>query len=129
MGTTCLVGGDGRDFLIGGYGADRLVGNADDDILISGITQYDTDTWALSAIMDEWTRLDLGYQERIDGLKLTTRKDANVRLAVDTVLNDWENDVLTGSSGLDWFLFDQERDRATDLKDEAFLTDLDWILA
>jgi hypothetical protein len=79
--------------------------------------------------MDEWTRTDLGYQERIDRLKLTTRKDANARLAVDTVLNDWEDDVLTGSSGLDWFLFDQERDRATDLKDEAFLTDLAWILA
>ncbi len=50
----------------------------------------------------------------------------NVRLNADTVFNDWEHDVLTGSSGLDWFLFDQERDRATDLKDEAFTNDLAW---
>jgi hypothetical protein len=37
-------------------------------------------------------------------------------------------DVLTGSAGLDWFFFDQQHDRATDLKDEVFANDLAWIL-
>lgn len=43
--------------------------------------------------------------------------------------HDDSADVLTGSSGLDWFLFDDEKDRATDLKDEVFSNDLEWILA
>ena len=33
----------------------------------------------------------------------------------------------TGSSGFDWFLFDDTRDRATDLHDEAFTNDLPFI--
>jgi hypothetical protein len=37
--------------------------------------------------------------------------------------------VLTGSAGIDWFFFDEDNDRATDLKDEVFLDDLEWILA
>ncbi|MCU0963084.1 MAG: PKD domain-containing protein, partial [Pirellulaceae bacterium] len=126
-GDDLLVGGDGRDLLIGGTGADRIVGNADDDILISGVTLYDDDESALCAIMDEWTRLDTTYADRIAILTMGTRRDATVRLNVDTVLLDWERDGITGSSGLDWFFFDQERDRATDLKDEVFAGDLDWI--
>src|SRR5437870_4748400 len=47
--------------------------------------------------------------------------------ATATVGNDSAADVLTGSSGSDWFLFDPTHDRATDLKDEAFLTDLEFI--
>jgi hypothetical protein len=43
--------------------------------------------------------------------------------------HDSSDDVLTGSSGLDWFLFDSLRDRATDLNDEAFANDLDFILS
>lgn len=42
---------------------------------------------------------------------------------------EWENDVVTDSTGLDRFLVDQERDRATYLKDEVFANDLTWILA
>jgi Ca2+-binding RTX toxin-like protein len=57
------------------------------------------------------------------------RKDPSVKLISQTVFSDRDNDVLTGSSGSDWFLFDQARDRATDLKDEAFATDLAWIFA
>jgi hypothetical protein len=47
------------------------------------------------------------------------------------VSNDGSRDVLTGSSGLDWFFFDpdQDGDRATDLKDEVFADDLEWIPA
>jgi Ca2+-binding RTX toxin-like protein len=90
---------------------------------------YDSDDAALCAITAEWTRLEKEYQQRIDTLKAGTGEGSKVRLAADTVLNDWENDVLTGSSGLDWFFFDQRRDRATDLRDEAFVSVLDFILA
>ena len=37
------------------------------------------------------------------------------------------NDILTGSAGLDWFIFDKDTDRATDPKDEVFVSDLPWI--
>ena len=56
-GEDLLVGGSGRDFLIGGQGADRIVGNSQDDILIAGITTFDNNEAALSAIMAEWTSL------------------------------------------------------------------------
>ncbi|MGQ9576780.1 MAG: matrixin family metalloprotease [Thermoguttaceae bacterium] len=61
---------------------------ADDDILISGVTLYDSDPRALYAIMDEWMRLDLPYLDRIATLKTGTRRDANVKLNSDTVFLD-----------------------------------------
>ena len=126
-----LVGGSGRDLLIGGTGADRVVGNADDDILIAGYTIFDSDPTALDAIMDEWIRTDILDQQRIDNLKTGVGPDGLVLLDNSTVLNDGVADILTGSAGLDWFWFDEpdDHDRATDLKDEIFTADLDWILA
>ena len=47
----------------------------------------------------------------------------------ETVTDDDDRDILTGSSGLDWFFFDEDRDRATDLHDEVYANDLAWILA
>ena len=116
--------------LIGGLGSDRIVGNADDDILIAGTTVYDGDPTALNAIMQEWTR-DAGYEERIEALVSGVTLDGIAyRLDGTTVLDDGDADKLTGSSGFDWFWFNElEQDRATDLKDECFATDLDWILA
>ncbi|NUQ63575.1 MAG: hypothetical protein HUU20_13955 [Pirellulales bacterium] len=119
-----MVGGSGRDLLIGGFGADRIVGNADDDILIAGRTSHDTNPAALDAIMDEWTRTgaDATYEQRI-ALALAL-------LNSGTVWSDGDVDILTGSAGLDWFWFDEpDRDRATDLRDEVFAHDLDFILS
>jgi Ca2+-binding RTX toxin-like protein len=122
----------GRVLLVGGMGADRIVGNADDDILIAGYTSHDTNPAALDAIMDEWTRTDTDatYQQRIDRLKAGVGLNGSVSLDSSTVSRDGAVDILTGSAGLDWFWFDEpdDRDRATDLKDEAFTADLDWIL-
>ena len=47
----------------------------------------------------------------------------------ETVVKDDAQDILTGSQGDDWFWFDPELDRATDLRDEAFASELDWILS
>lgn len=130
-GDDLLVGGSGRDLLIGGRGADRIVGNGDDDILIAGVTLFDVYTadhsTALSSIMKEWTRDDIVYHERIGHLTNGGGFNGSARLNHDTVFDDYDADILTGSAGEDWFFFDSQKDRATDLRDEVFATDLDFI--
>jgi hypothetical protein len=126
-GDDLLVGGSSRDLLIGGTGADRLVGNAEDDILIGGVTSFDANPAALCAVMKEWTRTDRSYADRISDLRYGGGLNGSVMLNEATVFNDTDADVMTGSSGSDWFLFDSTRDRVTDLRDEAFLNDLSFI--
>ncbi len=138
-GNDLLAGGSGRDLMIGGLGADRIIGNADDDIMVAGWTLFDQNEQALIKIMDEWTS-QRSYQDRIANLNGTasgTNSGAraneeyflltgNEQLAA-TLFADGAADVLTGSSGLDWFLLSLDEDRATDLKDEAFSDVLEWI--
>jgi hypothetical protein len=126
-GDDLLVGGSGRDLPIGGVGADRLVGNADDDILISGVCLFEGDRAKLSAVMREWTRTDKTAAERVDNLRNGTGLNGSVVLDGTTLANDYDADVLTGSSGYDWFLFDPAHDRVTDLSDSAFSADLPFI--
>jgi len=125
-GDDLLTGGQGRDILIGGIGADRLVGNADDDILISGFTAYDADRSALAVLLGTWTNPVLSYQDRIATIQGGTLPNS-VHLGSDTVGNDGAPDLLTGTSGLDWFWFESANDRVTDLHDEAFQNDLGFI--
>ena len=125
-GDDLLVGGNGRDLMIGGFGADRLVGNADDDILIAGVTAYDGDSHALCAIVDDWARPDLSNAARIALLGDATQR-GGVYLGSATVGDDISADVLTGSSGQDWFFFNSTQDRVTDLHNEAFQNDLAFI--
>ncbi|HUG93562.1 MAG TPA: PKD domain-containing protein, partial [Planctomycetaceae bacterium] len=140
-GNDTLVGGSGRDLLVGGTGADRIVGNAGDDILIAGSLVFADLDAALFAIMAEWTS-DRDYLTRIANLTgqgSGERANGSIFLiAADdpatiederTVVDDDDVDVLTGSAGSDWFFFDQNLDRATDLKDEVFANDLEWILS
>ncbi|MEX2139004.1 MAG: hypothetical protein WD894_07065 [Pirellulales bacterium] len=121
-GDDLLVGGGGRDLLIGGTGADRIVGNADDDILIAGSTAYDEDHVALSAIMAEWTSAG-DYTTRTANLASTFS---------GLSLDDGTKDVLTGSSGQDWFFANLEAgvlDKITDLSADEFEPDMDFILS
>jgi VCBS repeat-containing protein len=136
-GDDLLVGGGGRDLLIGGEGADRLVGNADDDILIAGFTDHDDDH-ALCAIMNEWTSTR-DFATRVNNLiggpgAGANRANGNTFLNADTTHDDGREDVLTGSSGIDWFLFNVDgdggvRDRVTDMStfESMFATDIDFI--
>lgn len=126
-GDDLLTGGGGRDLLIGGDGADRIVGNGEDDILIADWTVHDDSPSALSAIMDEWTRTDRCYLDRINNLRFGTGLNGSIILDNTTIFADDDADVLTGSSGNDWFIFDQNRDRVTDLNDEVFINDLAFI--
>ena len=139
-GEDLLSGGQGRDLLIGGVGADRIVGNADDDILIAGSTVHDSSDTALCAIMHEWTS-GRTYGQRVANLSNqtvsgTSRENGVYFLLSDgserTVLDDDAADILTGSAGQDWFLFNADgdgtaRDRATDLHAAEFAADLDWL--
>ncbi len=107
--------------------ADRIMGNTDDDILIAGSIIYDRIPSLLNLVMLVWTRTDLTYSERINTL---SDKSAPVVLNQTTVQRDGSADVLTGSVGDDWFWFNlnEDGDRVTDLHDEAFAGDLDWLL-
>jgi Ca2+-binding RTX toxin-like protein len=126
-GADLLVGGGGRDLLVGGTGADRIVGNADDDILIAGVYLFEADAGKLCAIMHEWTRTDKTAAERVANLQNGGGLNGSAVLNGTTLANDLDADVLTGSSGYDWFLFDPAKDRVTDLHDEAFTNDLPFI--
>ena len=130
-GDDLLVGGSGRDLITGQAGADRLVGNADDDILVADYLIFADDAAALRAVMAEWTS-GRDFQARTGNLGNVSPTADRLNgeyflVSGQTVLADESSDVLTGSAGLDWFFFDQSRDRATDLDDDAFAGDLAWI--
>jgi hypothetical protein len=143
-GDDMLVGGSGRDLLIGGIDGDRLVGNADDDILIASATDHDLNAEALCHIMEEWSRTDADFTTRVNHVKGPTAggsaggNNGAFYLNNETVEDDGAQDVLTGSSGNDWFLFNEDgagdpakRDKATDMKtfEEMFAEDIDFISA
>jgi hypothetical protein len=135
-GDDLLVGGGGRDLLVGGIGRDRMVGNADDDILIAGTTDFDANEQALCDIMKEWTRSDATYAQRVSHLRGDSGEGLNgsTKLIFDgpaaTVHDDHAEDILTGSSGQDWFLLNSDggiKDRVTDLHALEFANDIDFI--
>lgn len=137
-GDDLLIGQGGRDLLVGGIGADRLVGNSDDDILIAGSLNFAEPETAIAAVMAEWTSAH-DYVTRLANLAGKAEADGNAGFADrlndnyflqlgQTVLDDGAQDILTGSSGEDWFFLDASLDKATDLQDEAFAGDLAFIL-
>ena len=153
LGDDLLVGHSGRDLLIGGLGADRIVGNADDDILIAAHWLYAEQRLAahdvaLAKVMDEWTS-GRSYAARVNNLlgnslgreaEYLDRANGDFFLKTAgedcTVLDDDARDLLTGSSGVDWFLAnwidgqdDGHLDKITDLQDAEFAEDLEYIYA
>jgi|GEM_PF-1439456 len=135
-GNDLLVGGAGRDILIGGLGADRIVGNADDDILISGTTNHDANIAALAAILAEWTSnrtFDVRTANLSNGSGSATRANGSFFLSATTVHDDGARDVMTGSSGFDWFFAhlgsetDLTKDKITDMNAAEFAIDVDFI--
>lgn len=122
-GDDTILGGSGRDLMIGGTGRDRLIGNADDDILIGGFTDFDAESAALAAIMEEWGRTDLTYALRIDhlqtggGFNSLDGGASFIKLNALTVHDDDAVDVFTGSAAQDWFFAQTDganKDKLTD---------------
>jgi hypothetical protein len=96
-----VCGGDGVDILIGGY------------------TSYDCDHEVWCEILEIWTRRDLSYTQRVN--QLSTGPFALNRT---TVFDDGAFDMLTGSSGLDWFAT-SANDKVTDRHPTESITTTD----
>jgi hypothetical protein len=126
-----LKGGTGRNILIGGTGADTLdaSGATSDNILIGGTTNFDTDLLALDAILNEWTRIDLGFLDRFSDLTKVTNSTGKKPLNVvglklilltpdtvqanpssDTLTGGYQNDPATGQRLHNWFICDFDVD-------------------
>jgi Ca2+-binding RTX toxin-like protein len=128
-----LVGGNGRDILLGGTGRDRLVGDSDEDILAGGTiageelwNEFGVDRGFLSFVRTEWINPTTSYATRVASLR------ESALIADVTVLDDDTSDVLTGSSGSDWFFANVDgahRDVITDLTATEFADDMDFITA
>jgi autotransporter-associated beta strand protein len=137
-GFDAAFGGGGRDLIIGGRNSDLLVGNADDDLVIAGTTTYENQDTALLAILAEWIS-SRNYQTRVENLRGTgsganfaNRLNGDYFLKADgpfrMVFDDGAIDVLSGTSGRDWFFANTDganRDLALDRAANEFIVDLD----
>jgi Ca2+-binding RTX toxin-like protein len=104
LGNDDLTGAAGDDFLIGGAGADRIVGSAGHDILIAGDVAYRFTDEELGQISDDWA-----FGRIVDeGLDDHVLDETSIETGVD---------MLTGSSGADWFIVNQY-DKITDFKEQ-----------
>ena len=106
--------------MIGEGGSDSLIGGSDDNILIAGTTDYtrpgNLNVAALSAIMAEWNRTDLGFSDRVSDLltgsnstglaPLNSVDGTLVLLNQTTVHADTSSDTLTGGFGRNWHFVD-----------------------
>ena len=95
-----LYGGWHRDIIIAGEGADRLYGQSYDDILVTGDTNWDDDEDALKTMRDLWTGGGSAYS------RAQAINDEGLE-----VFHDDDVDKAWGGWGLDWLLFDQDKDR------------------
>ena len=101
-GNDTLTGAAGNDFLIGGGGADRLVGSAGHDILVAGQVACSYTEQALRIILGEWADGEQEDEGLVDDVLEETAIEAGF-------------DMLTGSSGRDWFISSSD-DKITDFK-------------
>jgi Ca2+-binding RTX toxin-like protein len=125
-----LVGQRGRDFIIGGAGHDSIIGTNDEDILITGQTDHDSNGTALAAIMVEWTS-PRSYGTRRsnirDGSGSVDRVNGSFFLSENTVHDDAAADRASGSTEEDWFFgcsTGPKKDTLTDRLIEEFLEEL-----
>jgi hypothetical protein len=102
-GDDVIRGGAGRDMLFGGYGSDTLDGQAGEDILFDGITSHDYSNIALTSLMNEWSRTDRSYLQRVAAMRSGVGPNARYRLDANTVVSDYYVDTLTGGADRDWF--------------------------
>lgn len=110
-------------------------GHSEEDILISGSTDFDENHLAaLCAIMDEWTRTDNSFENRVnnvyDGSGDSGALNAGHMLIDRVTISDGDRDEVSGGgSDLDWLVVSEsDNDKSDKLKDgEAFWTDFDAI--
>jgi Ca2+-binding RTX toxin-like protein len=107
-----LRGGTGRNLIIGGRGANTLYGGGGQNILIGGYTDYDQKLIALQALMREWVRTDLSFNQRIFDLTNGSGLSGSFVLNTTTVHDNGAADALYESytGALDWFFMHQGQD-------------------
>jgi hypothetical protein len=123
-----LTGGTGRNVIIGGGGPDTIIGGGGDNILIAGSTVYDQNLQALQAIMAEWDRTDLSFEQRVAQLISNGRNDDRLNgsfvLTKDTVHSDEAGASIAGGGGLGWVFMDLKVDSLTNRKPRDHITGL-----
>jgi hypothetical protein len=123
-----LTGGTGRNVIIGGGGPDSLIGGGGDNILIAGFTAYDQDLTALQAIMAEWDRTDLSFEQRVAQLISNGNNDNRLNgsyvLNQKTVFSDGASDSVTGGGGLDWVFMNRKTTTLAQRKPADHITEL-----
>jgi hypothetical protein len=84
--------------------ADSLVGGKGEDLLLGGVTDFETDLTGLASIVAEWNSGSI-YADRVAHLTGTAGGlNGTAFLNAATVHNDGVKDVLTGGKDLDWFV-------------------------
>jgi hypothetical protein len=98
-----------------------------DNILIAGTTAYDTNLTALDAIMAEWTRTDLSFEQRLAHLISNGQNDGRLNgpyvLNKKTVMDDGSQDSITGGGGLDWVFLNRKNDLLVNRKPQDHVTE------
>jgi hypothetical protein len=104
--------GSGINILIGGGGGDTLTGNGN-DILVSGATQYDSNTTAniaaLDAVLAEWTSTTDSCSTRINKIMSGVGPGTTIALNASTITQDAKANTLQDGTGQtqfgNWFLY------------------------
>jgi hypothetical protein len=114
--------------IIGGSGPDTIktvAANTGDNVMLAGSTSYDANLAALNAIFAEWTRTDLGFDDRVSDLlggsnsagakPLNTVNGQLILLNNAAVHADTSADNLSGGGrdlsgigGRNWFFIDAD---------------------
>ena len=80
---------------------------------------------ALDAIIAEWFRTDLSFEQRLADLNSdgpSRALNGPYALSKKTVNDDNTTKVFTGGSGLDWFLYDMKEDTLNNIKPQDHRT-------
>jgi len=139
-GATALIGGAGNDtligarkasILIGGTGSDMLRGLTGAAILVGGSSVYDAHEFALTALLNEWSR-DLPYWKRVshvyDGGEVITPVGLNGTYCLrrSTLLDDNARDYLLGSTATDFFFTPDAANTTRDLT-SGLVKSVEWL--
>jgi Ca2+-binding RTX toxin-like protein len=122
-GNDTLNGGNGRDILVGGLGSDRLNQAgfaADDDILLGGTTNFDTNSTAMAAFVLAWSD-NSSFADRVTAITTTGVGANKYRLNANTVKDDNSLDQYLGGSGNDWFFAQLTAGTGLEKPDESTL--------
>jgi hypothetical protein len=101
-----IDGGKGRDLIFGGEGADKVKGGKGEDLISGGSTKWDFtfDLLPLLMIQVEWTRKDIGYEQRATNIMNATGWNGEYKLDATTIFSGaTPPDQHEGGDGRDLF--------------------------